>query len=281
MKTLSKVLALLLAVACIFSFAACNGGDSEKSPITPQTTTDKKNTVDASAVDLLNDGYLTIGTEASYLPFENQEEDGSFVGYDMDLAQALADKMGVKVKIINTGFEGILNGIGTNYDCVISAVTINDERKAMVSFSEAYIDNYQAVVVSADSTLTVSSLLDLEGKTLAYQKGTTSSAIIDRYTSTGTYQNVTAVGSESVATCFTSITTGEVQCALVDSTVANAYVSKYPDKYKVIFTDTTEPEQFGVAMGKDNAALVTAVNAAIAELKSEGFFEKATNYWFS
>ena len=277
MKTLSKVLALLLAVACMLSFAACNGG--EKSPITPHTTTDNKNTVDASAVEFLNDGYLTIGTEASYMPFENQEEDGTFVGYDMDLVQAVADKMGVKVKIINTGFDGILNGIGVNYDCVVSAVTINDERKAIVDFSAPYMDNYQAVVVAADSDLTVSSLLDLDGKDIAYQKGTTSDAIITDLEATGSI-DANAVANESVATCFTMLDNGEVKYALVDSTVADAYVAKSPDKYKVVFKDTTEPEQFGVAMAQDNDALETAINAAIAELKTEGFFEKATNYWF-
>ena len=277
MKTITKALALLLAVACIFCFAACNGG--EKSPITPHTTTDKKSTVDVSAVDFLNDGYLTIGTEASYLPFENQAEDGSFVGYDMDLVQAVADKMGVKVKIINTGFDGILNGIGVNYDCVVSAVTINDERKAIVEFSTPYMDNYQAVVVAADSSLTVSSLLDLDGKDIAYQKGTTSDAIITDLEATGSI-DANAVANESVATCFTMLDNGEVNYALVDSTVADAYVAKNPDKYKIAFTDTTEPEQFGVAMGKDNEALKKAFDAAIAELKAEGFFEKATGYWF-
>ena len=277
MKTITKALALLLAVACIFCFAACNG--AEKSPITAHTTTENKNTVDASAIDFLNDGYLTIGTEASYIPFENQEEDGSFVGYDMDLVQAVADKLGVKVKIINTGFDGILNGIDVNYDCVVSAVTINDERKAIVGFSESYIDNYQAVVVAADSDLTVSSLLDLDGKDIAYQKGTTSDAIITDLEATGSI-DANAVANESVATCFTMLENGEVSYALVDSTVAAAYVAKAPDKYKVVFTDTTEPEQFGVAMGKDNEALKTAIDAAIAELKAEGFFEKALNYWF-
>ena len=235
---------------------------------------------EVSELNLMKAGTLTIGVEIGYPPFEDFANDGvTPVGYDIDFAKALGEKLGLEIVFINTAWDGIFQGIGVNYDVVISAVTITEERKETMDFSNPYIDNYQAVVVRADSDMMVSEFQDLDGLALAVQKETTSDILISDYISTGSL-NCTVAQNEKVITCFTQLDNKEIDAVVVDSTVADGQVGKYPDKYKIAYLDKSEPEQFGVAIKKGNAALQDAINQAIAELKEEGFFQESTEYWF-
>lgn len=280
-----KFTSIVLGLALVFALSAC-GKDKKESTIqktndTAATSTDVAST-DATADDysLIKDGTLSVGVEIGYPPFEDFAEDGSTpIGYDIDFANAIAEKMGLEVNFINTAWEGIFEGIGTNYDVVISAVTINSERKETMDFSDPYINNYQAIVVPKGSNLTFSSLNDLDGKSVALQKETTSDELISDMIDTGTI-GATVVANEKVITCFTQLTNGEVDVVLCDSTVADGYVASNPDKYEKIFEDNTSPEQFGVALVKGNAGLQAAINKAIAELTTEGFFDSNTEKWF-
>lgn len=235
---------------------------------------------DASALNLMKKGTLSVGVEIGYPPFEDFANDGvTPVGYDIDFAKALGEKLGLEVVFINTAWDGIFQGIGVNYDVVISAVTITDERKETMIFSEPYIDNYQAVVIRTDSDKEITSFLDLDGFALAVQKETTSDILISDYISTGSL-NCTLAQNEKVITCFTQLDNKEIDAVVVDSTVAQGQVGKNPDKYKIAYLDASEYEQFGVAIKKDNAALQVAINLAIDELKEEGFFKENIEYWF-
>ncbi len=106
-------------------------------------------TVDTSAITLMSEGKLLVGAEIGYPPFEDYASDGvTPVGFDIDLMKGIAAKLGLEVEFINTAWEGIFLGIDQNYDCVCSAVSINDERKLTMSFSDPYIQNYQSVVIA-------------------------------------------------------------------------------------------------------------------------------------
>lgn len=297
-----KILALVLVLTMVFSFMGCTSGKSEeetskttetgtvtKAPETvtktPETSTTEAETaatasIDMSGVKLINDGTLTIGVEIGYPPFEDFAEDGTTpVGYDIDFAKALAEKLGIEVNFINTAWDGIFQGIDNNYDCVISAVTITDERKETMLFSDPYINNFQSVVVKPDFEKKITSFTDLDGLAIAVQKETTSDVLMSDYVDTGSIK-CTISANEKVTTCFTQLDNGEVDAVVVDSTVADGYLASSPDKYVKAFQDESEPEQFGVAMGKENIALQTAINKAIAQLTEEGFFEDNIAHWF-
>ncbi len=260
-----SIIAVLLCMVSLFSVFAA--GTQEAAPTT-------------NALNLMKPGTLTIGIEIGYPPFEDFAQDGvTPVGYDIDFANELAAKLGVELVFINTAWDGIFQGIGVNYDAVISAVTITEERKETMDFSDPYIDNYQAVVVRTDSDLSVDGFLDLDGLALAVQKETTSDILISDYISTGSL-TATVAQNEKVITCFTQLDNKEIDAVVVDSTVADGQVGKYPDKYKIVYLDKSEPEQFGVAMVKGNAALQDAINQAIADMKAEGFFQEIIEYWF-
>ena len=272
---MKKLFALALSVMMLLSFAACAAKETAEAPAAAAAAS-----VDMSSVKLMQDGVLTVGMEIGYPPFEDFAEDGTTpIGYDVDFAKALGEKLGVTVNFVNTAWDGIFQGIGVNYDCVISAVTITEERKASMLFSEPYINNYQAVVVKADYAGKIASFLDLDGLAIAVQKETTSDILMSDYVSTGSIK-ATISANEKVTTCFTQLENGEVDAVVVDSTVADGYLASNPDKFVKVFQDESEPEQFGVAVALGNTALQVAINDAIAQLTKEGFFEANVAYWF-
>jgi len=289
-----KILALVLATTLVFTLVGCGtkepasnpAKEPTKAPATAAptkpaaTTAPTKAAIDLSGVKLMNEGTLTVGVEIGYPPFEDFAEDGTTpVGYDIDFATAVAKKLGLKVKFINTAWDGIFEGIDKNYDVVISAVTITNERKATMIFSDPYINNYQAVVVGPNFKNKITSFKDLDGLTIAVQKETTSDVLMSNYKDTKTIK-LTMSQNEKVTTCFTQLENGEVDAVVVDSTVADGYLAKDPTKYIKAFQDDSEPEQFGVAIGKQNTALQTSVNKAVAALKEEGFIDDNYAHWF-
>ncbi len=300
---MKKMLTFVLALVMAASFAACGTKATEDVSSEPTATAAPTEAaaeptqataepteaaaqptgttaIDLSGVKLMNEGTLTIGVEIGYPPFEDFAEDGTTpIGYDIDFAKALGEKLGLEVNFINTAWDGIFQGIDVNYDCVISAVTITDDRKESMSFSDPYINNYQAVVVRPDFAGEITGFLDLDGLAIAVQKETTSDILMSDYVATGSI-NTTISANEKVTTCFTQLDNGEVDAVVVDSTVADGYLASNPDKYVKAFQDESEPEQFGVALGKENTALQTAMNAAIAQLTEEGFFEENIAFWF-
>ena len=274
-----KIIAMLLAAAMLcVSFVGC-GSDDSKNDVSSAAAV--QGSVDVSNVKLIKEGTLTVGMEIGYPPFEDKAENGDPIGYDVDLVYALADKMGLEVNIVDTAFDVIFAGIGTNYDCVVSAVTITDERRENCLFSEPYIDSYQAVVVKKGSDIKIESLKDLSGKSVALQDATTSKALLEDMIKTGTVTDCKMGSSEKVLTAFTALDNGEYDVVLCDSPVADTYITNYPDKYELAFLDKENVEQFGVAMAKNDVELQTAVNEAMKQLKEEGFFEENTAKWFA
>lgn len=218
-KLLSVVIALMMMVTFVFA--------EEAAP---------------AEVKTLYAGVLTVGCEAGYPPFEMVADDGeSVVGLDMDIMAAVAEKLGLQMQVVTTSFDGIFDGIGVNYDVVCSAVTITPDRMQNMLFSLPYITNYQAVVVPADKDVEINSFMDLDGYVIGVQKGTTADILMGDYESTKTI-NVTVVANDKLSNCFTQLTNGEIQAVVVDSGVAESYVAKNPELYKIVYQDMTEGE---------------------------------------
>lgn len=273
MKMMKKAIAILGAtVLSVSLLAGC--GKEEK------TNETSKSNIDLSGVVLMSEGTLNVGAEVGYPPFEDFADDGKTpVGYDVDIITEVAARLGLKVNIINTAWDGIFAGIDTNYDVVCSACTITPERKENMLFSTPYISNYQAIIIKAGSTKKITSFKDLEGMTVAVQKETTSDELLSDYKSTGTI-NVEIVANEKVLSCFTQLDNGEVDAVCVDSTVADGYLAKNPGKYIYAFKDEAEAEYFGIAVGLKNEALLKAINEALAAMEADGTIKEIYNDWF-
>lgn len=282
MKRIISILLACLMLVSLFAVAGCRKDDGAATGATGATVNSDRptNLAEKHGVKTMKDGKIVVGMEAAYEPFEMIAEDGSFVGYDVDMAYELEELLGVEIEFINTGFDGILDGIDVNYDCVISALTVNDERKEQVLFTDHYIANYQAVVVKKGADVTVEGFEDLDGAKISLQEGTTSSDLMDSLIEDGTI-DASIITNPHVGTCFDSLKNGEVDFVVCDSTVATARLAKTPDDFEIIWVDDANPEVFAIAVGKENTALAAAFNEGISILKDEGFFEDNDARWFA
>lgn len=281
MKKLKTLVALACAtVMAVSALAGCSTGTKENETKTDSASKAEEKTYDLSGVTLMSDGVLNVGCEVGYPPFEDFAEDGTTpIGYDVDIITEVARRLGLEVNIINTAWDGIFAGIDVNYDLVCSACTITAERKETMLFSDPYISNYQAVILKAGDTRTISAFTDLAGMTVAVQKETTSDELLSDYKSTGTI-DLEIVANEKVLSCFTQLDNGEVDAVCVDSTVADGYLAKNPDNYIYAFKDEAEAEYFGIAMGLNSTALQTVINEVLADMQADGFIDETYEYWF-
>ncbi len=279
MKRIISILLACMMLVSLFAIAGCRKDDGATTEATSAAEGGEK-LAEKYGVKFMNGDKLVIGMEAAYEPFEMIAENGDFVGYDVDMAYELADLLGVEIQFINTGFDGILDGIDVNYDCVISALTVNDERKEQVLFTDHYIENFQAVVVRKGTEFDVDSFDDLNGAKIALQEGTTSEDLMTDLIEDGTLE-ASIITNPHVGTCFDSLKNGEIDFVVCDSTVATARLSKTPDDFDIVWIDEASPEVFAIAVGKENTALADALNEALGQLKDEGFFEDNNSRWFA
>ncbi|MDR0916878.1 MAG: ABC transporter substrate-binding protein [Oscillospiraceae bacterium] len=283
MKKFKSVLALVLSLALIIALAAgCKTVDPNADP-TPTPSADAP--TPGSELTLIKAGTLTIGSEISYPPFEMYDDDGvTPIGLDIELAQEIAKLLGLKVEFVDTGFDGILAGIDAGkYDISMSSLTITPDRSEQVNFSTPYIENWQAIVVKKGSA-PITSDLDMNGKKIAFQTGTTSEAYIDNLIATEGV-NATLSSLDHVTNAFDELRLGRVDGVLCDSVVADGYVAREGDNFEISWIQSSvpdaEPELFGIAVGKTNASLLAAINDAVATLEANGTLERLRSDWLS
>jgi polar amino acid transport system substrate-binding protein len=231
--------------------------------------------VEAAKAALVEPGALNMCTQLSYKPFEFTDGD-QVVGFDVDLVNLAAQKLGVTTKVIDTPFEGIKSGeVTATGKCDVSAagMTINDERKKVILFSVPYFDATQAMVVAADSPVT--SLADLNGKRVAGQTGTTGLEYLKANAAANGYEIVEYADFPSESD---SLLTGQVDAAVQDLPVFNQFVKDNAGKVKVAAQFNTG-EQYGIGMKLGNTALKNVVDGAITEAKADGTYDAIYAKW--
>ena len=233
-----------------------------------------------SAPETLKDGVLTIGIQVDYPPFEQYDEDGvTPIGFDCDIIESIADGMGLKVEYIDTAWDGIFAGLDTDkYDAIISGVTITDERLAKYDFSDAYIQNYQCMVVKKDSGVTAKSPEELSGLKVAYQSETTSDIYMTDLIDNGL--DCEPFEYEKILECFEELDAGRVDAVVCDSTVTYPYLHKEDTPYEMVWKQEEAPEEFGICL-KKGSSLTAPINEGLKELKDSGKLDEFMDKWFS
>jgi len=230
----------------------------------------------ASGVSVVKKGQLTVCTHLPYEPFQYQKN-GKIVGFDVDLMNLVAKKLSLKQNIINTPFETIETGQAMNTgkcDIAAAGMTITDDRKKVIDFSDPYFDATQALLVKKGAN--IQNIDSLKGKTLGVQVGTTGEK----------YANDKAVPAgadlkvfEDLALELEAVKTGSVDAAINDNTVLYDYASKNPDTTVPTEFDTGEQYGFGVAKGQ-NTELIKTVNQAFAQAHKDGTYDKLFKKYF-
>ena len=264
---MKKFMALLMAaVMCASVLTAC-GNDSAASESTAVESTEDANVAEESAEAVSTEkDVLVFGTNAEFPPFEYLGDDGEPDGFDIALIKAIGEKMGVEVEIQNMEFASLVAATGTKIDGVIAGLTVTDERKEAVDFSDAYYEAVQYVIVPADSTIATAD--DLKNKTIGVQLGTTGMFIAEEI------EGATVQSYNKAVDAVNDLNNGRVDLFIIDRNPAEVFVSKFPDKIVAIEGAQFgfEAEEYAIALPK-GSELVEQVNTALAELKADGTFD--------
>jgi polar amino acid transport system substrate-binding protein len=252
------------ALGSVLLVAGCGSGSSSG----PATA--------AGGVKLVAAGKLTVCTHLPYAPFQFNEG-GKVVGFDMDLMDLVAKKLGVTQTVVDTPFEGIKSGQDLNTgkcDVAAAGMTIKPERAKVVDFSVPYFNATQALLVRKGAPYT--SLESFKGKKLGVQSGTTGKD----YVASKKLSGVTVTEFEDLATLQQALATNQIEGAVDDLPVWTDYIKKNAGKFEIgAEFDTGEQYGFGVKKG-GNPQLLKTVNDVIASSKSDGTYNTIYEKWF-
>lgn len=218
-----------------------------------------------------------VGTDAAYAPFESQNEKGEIVGMTIDMLSAVAQKAGVEIKFVNTPWEGIFNSLQQgDRDILASSITITDERKQTMDFTNPYFDAYQLIAVKANSK--VSKFDDLKKLKVGVQTGTTGDEVVTKQQG----KNSTNIKRfESTPLALKELEAGGVDAVVADNGVVINYVTNNPGaKFKTVSDKAFAPEQYGFAVKKGNAELLEKLNKGLADIKADGSYDKIYAKYF-
>jgi len=226
----------------------------------------------------LGQGVLKVATEAGFMPFEYVDaESGELMGFDMDLIRAIGEVLGLEVQIDNISWDGLIPALlNGNYDCLIAGITITPERQGAVDFSEPYFESVLTVV--ANTGTEISGLEGLAGKTAAVQINTTGDFTASDLADAGELKGVARF--DTVADAMQAVLIGVADIVLIDLPVAEAYLAANPQAPLEHAGPVADNEFYGIAVNKNNKALLEQINAALAELKASGTYDQIFQKWF-
>ena len=255
-----------LTVAAL-ALTACGGSSSTASSAAASSVASSaaasSEAASAAATELttVEAGKLTMATNAAFPPYEMTTDAGEFEGIDIETAQAIADKLGLELQIDDMDFDAALLSVQQGKaDIVMAGVTVTDERKAVMDFSDSYATGIQSIIVPEGSD--IASPDDLAGKKIGTQRGTTGYIYC-----TDDFGEDAVVAYDSGLTAVQALNNGQVDAVVIDNAPAKEYVAANPG-LKVLETSYAE-EDYAIGMAK-GSSLEDAINAALEELKADG-----------
>ena len=265
MKKLFSIVLAALMVAALF--AGCGSSTAEtKAPETTaapatEAAAPAETEAAAPAFTTIEAGKLIMSTNAAFPPYEMVADDGSFEGIDVEIAGAVAAKLGLELVVDDMDFDAALLAVQQGKsDIVMAGVTVNEDRKMVMNFSDTYSKGVQVVIVKEGSDVTLDNLGD---QMIGTQRGTTGYI----YTS-GDYGEDHVTAYDNGASAVQALANGQVDCVVIDSAPAEAFVEANPG-LTILDTEYTS-EDYAIGMNKDNTALLEAVNGALKELTEDG-----------
>ncbi len=268
---MKKILAMTMALAMMLSLAAC--GKKDEPSVSGSTSTSNGSSVSTSASNgadftTVTAGKLTMSTNASFPPYEMVADDGSFEGIDVEVAGAIAEKLGLELQVDDMGFDAALQAAQTGKsDMVMAGVTITEERQAVMDFSDSYANGVQVVIVKEDSSIqTVDDLAN--ANMIGCQMGTTGYIYCSDTPDNGGYGEDHVTPYDDGAAAVQALVNGQVDAVVIDNMPAQEYVAANPG-LKILDTEFAN-EDYAIGVAKGNTALLDAINGALAELKADG-----------
>lgn len=218
-------------------------------------------------------GVLRVGTEGTYAPFTFHDDSGALVGFDVEIAQEIAKRIGVKAQFVEGPWDGLIAGVDANrYDVVINEVGITDARKQKYDFSDPYIASKAVLIVKGDNT-TITSFADLKGKKAAQ-------TLTSNFGKLAQDSGAELVGTEGFDQSIALVLQGRADATINDSLSFYDFKKHQPDANVKIAATQENADHSGVLLAKGKPELLAAINKAIADLKADGTYAKISEKYF-
>jgi len=296
-----RKLTLLLSIGVLVASlgaVACNDDDDDGGAATPTTAaattpapsgTTAAGAIDISGVDELSDGSLDIGSDIAYAPIEFLDESNTPVGLDIDLANALAEALGVEAKFNNGAFDGLLGALDAErYDVIMSAMTASDERKQQVDFVE-YFNAGSGIIVASGNPKTVATADDLCGLKVAVQEGTVQVDFLlgPEGEPGGQDQKCKDAGKDGIEVlrfptdpeAVQALLAGQADAEMADFPVAAYSASQNEGEIDLIPNYQIEPAPYGIALRKSSAELNAVLQEAFDQIVADGTYDEILTKW--
>lgn len=263
-NALVRIITATLLVVGLLLVVGCSGESS--------SDTQSKNQGDGSS-----NKTLVVGMELAYPPFETKDNSGEPSGLSVDFIRDFGDAYGYEVTIENIAWDGLIPSLETGkIDCIISSMTITDERKKQVDFSEPYARAQLAILANAYSDINDIDDLNQSGKKVAVKTGSTG----DVY-ATKNLTNAEIIRLADESACVTEVAQGKADGFLYDQLTIYRNQLKNPETTEAVYIPFQDPESWGVAVKKDNGALLSELNEFIEDSKVDGEFDRLTEKYLS
>lgn len=274
MKNLTKLTALTLTAA--LALTAC--GSTADSAAPAESTADTAATEETGG-DLLSqiqaNGTITVAMEGTWAPWTYHDESDNLVGYDVEVATKIAEKLGVEPKFVEGEWDGLLAGLDAGrYDIMVNGVDITPERAAKYDFSTPYAYNRTAVITQKDND-SIKTLEDLNGKTTANTISSTYAELAEQY-------GATVTGVDDLNQTFELLLSGRIDATLNAEVTYYDYMKEHPDANAKIAVLTADANEVAIPMrkGDETATLRAAIDTAIEEMRADGTLKELSEKYF-
>ena len=263
---MKKILALVLALCMVFALAACGEAASDPTDA-PESEAPASEAPASEAPEgdgtftTIVEGKLTMSTNAQFPPYEMTTDDGGFEGIDVEIATAIAEKLGLELDILDMDFDSALLAVQQGKsDIVMAGVTVNEDRQLVMDFTDSYATGVQVIIVKEGSDVTIDNMG--EGL-IGTQRGTTGNIYC-----TDDYGEEHVMAYDDGFTAVQALMNGQVDCVVIDNAPAQEFV-KNNAGLTILDTEYAN-EDYAIGLNKGNTALLDAINTALKELISDG-----------
>ncbi len=227
----------------------------------------------------LEDNKIVVGTNAEYEPFEYLDDGGNLAGFDIDLINAMGEKMGVEIEWVDMNFDSLIGSMEAgNIEMIAAAIGPTEEREKSCDFSDVYYSGYQSILTDENSEIT--DFAGLKGKTVAVTEGSLSDLIASGENQDyGVVEDATVKRFKNATQAIQELENGAADAVLIDTIIAEKFVSDREGLKQTQIDSTGEDTVFGIKKG--DSELVEKVNAALKALKEDGTYDALYNKYFA
>ena len=268
----------MLALTALLALAGCSNGQNETNESASSDTTKTSEAADNNSAASDDDNVLRIGTEGAYAPFNYTNADGTLGGFDVEIANAICDDLQMTCEIIAQDWDGIIPGLKAGkYDAIVAAMSVTPERAKQVAFTDPYFSNALVFLAKKDSNFDPTNSSDIDAHSIAAQRSTISSQWLEN-----AYPKADMKLYDTLSNAFLDLGSGRVDAMISDKLPALEWLgSPSGSNYAIKGDEIDINDNFAIAVRPNDEALQTKINKSLANLKSNGTYDKINQKYFA